>query len=339
MKIRNNEHGSALLMVLLLVVVFTILGMGLLSMNISATKQFNKKGEQVQARHLAEMGVLHYKAEVKKMIENQNVIIKGLNNSSISQEQLEGKINLQKHIFCSDLVEQSMIKENQYVVSLAKTPNCLESNKVNLVVISIGKPGSIGEARIEAKLTLTMPSTPFEVIGGGDGGGQGDNEATPETPSPGKVDNFYVERGTNQSIVGDLTIMKKLTSKPGKHATNIHFQNNLYIDGQIEINNHACIFVGEDFSLNKIANWGPSVNIFIYGNAYLPSGFNVIKKIFVDGDVYIGGKKLDNREQYTFVPNKFPGCGQSGTGNMPSNPSELIVPEWEIYDDIEATYH
>ena len=48
-------------MVLLLVVVFTILGMGLLSINISSTKQFNKKEEQVQARHLAEMGILHYK--------------------------------------------------------------------------------------------------------------------------------------------------------------------------------------------------------------------------------------------------------------------------------------
>ena len=58
-------------MVLLLVVVFTILGMGLFSMNISSTKQFNKKEEQVQARHLAEMGILHYKAKVQEMLNHK----------------------------------------------------------------------------------------------------------------------------------------------------------------------------------------------------------------------------------------------------------------------------
>ncbi len=339
MKITNNERGSALLLVLLLLLVFSILGVGLLSMNISAAKQLNKKEEQVQARHLAEMGVLHYKAEVKKMIENHNVIIKGFNNSSISKEQLEEKISLQKNIFCSNLVKKSMIKEDEYKVSLAETPNCLDSGEINLLAISIGKPGSIGEAKIEAKLTFTIPSTPIEVIGGGDGGNQGGIGVTPETPSPGKVDNFQIERGTNPSIAGDITIMKKLTSKPGNHDTNIYFRNNLYIDGEIQINNHACIIVGEDFSLNKVSKWGPKVNIFIYGNAYLPSGFNVIKKIFVDGDVYIGGKKLGNREQYSFVPKEFPACGLPGTGNPPSNPSELKVIEWDIYDDIEATYH
>ena len=70
MKIRYNERGGALLVVLLLVVVFKVVGMGLLTMNISAAKQFNKKEEQVQARHLAEMGVLHYKAEVKQTVDD-----------------------------------------------------------------------------------------------------------------------------------------------------------------------------------------------------------------------------------------------------------------------------
>lgn len=76
MRYKNNERGGALIMVLLLVLVFTILGMGLLTMNISAAKQFNKKEEQVQARHLAEMGILYYKAgidEAVKVYSNQPV--------------------------------------------------------------------------------------------------------------------------------------------------------------------------------------------------------------------------------------------------------------------------
>ena len=46
-KLKRNEHGNALLMVLMVVVVFTILGAGLLTMNVSASKQFDKKEEQV----------------------------------------------------------------------------------------------------------------------------------------------------------------------------------------------------------------------------------------------------------------------------------------------------
>ena len=72
MNLKHNERGSALLMVLMIVVIFTVLGLGLLSMNISASKQFSMKEEQVQARHLAEMGILHYKAEIDKAVKNYN---------------------------------------------------------------------------------------------------------------------------------------------------------------------------------------------------------------------------------------------------------------------------
>ena len=64
----GNERGSALLIVLMLVVIFTVLGLGLLTMNISASKQFSKKEEQVQARHMAEMGLLHYKKEINNEV-------------------------------------------------------------------------------------------------------------------------------------------------------------------------------------------------------------------------------------------------------------------------------
>ena len=64
----KGEMGNALLLVLMVIVIFSVVGIGLITMNFSATKQFSKKEEQVQARHQAEMGVLHYKAEIDKAV-------------------------------------------------------------------------------------------------------------------------------------------------------------------------------------------------------------------------------------------------------------------------------
>lgn len=80
MTVVNNERGGALLMVLMLVVVLTVLGMGLMSMNISASKQFDKKEKQVQARHQAEMGLLHYKSNIKEEVKKYS-FVKGRNET------------------------------------------------------------------------------------------------------------------------------------------------------------------------------------------------------------------------------------------------------------------
>ena len=66
--LKDNEKGSTLVMVLLIAVVITILGAALFTMNMSASKQFTNKEEQVQARHLAEMGVMHYQAKISDIV-------------------------------------------------------------------------------------------------------------------------------------------------------------------------------------------------------------------------------------------------------------------------------
>ncbi len=92
MVISKNERGGALLLVLMLVVIFSVLGMGVLMLNISASKQLSKKEEQIQARHLAEMGIMHYKAEVEKIV--TQVV---LNNDS-NIDNLRAKIEVIKEI-------------------------------------------------------------------------------------------------------------------------------------------------------------------------------------------------------------------------------------------------
>jgi type II secretory pathway component PulK len=62
----KNQKGYVLLIVLMLIMVFTVLGLSLLTLNITSAKQFNNKEKIVQARHTAEMGALHYKAHIAK---------------------------------------------------------------------------------------------------------------------------------------------------------------------------------------------------------------------------------------------------------------------------------
>lgn len=61
MKKVKNEKGMALVTVLLMITVFTILGMAVISLSISNTKQVTKTDGEMQAVDLAEMGVIYYK--------------------------------------------------------------------------------------------------------------------------------------------------------------------------------------------------------------------------------------------------------------------------------------
>ncbi len=61
MKNIKNENGMALVTVLLMITVFSILGMAVISLSISNTKQVTKTEEEMQAVDLAEMGVIYYK--------------------------------------------------------------------------------------------------------------------------------------------------------------------------------------------------------------------------------------------------------------------------------------
>ena len=61
MKNFKNENGMALVTVLLMITVFSILGMAVISLSISNTKQVAKTEQEMQAVDLAEMGVVYYK--------------------------------------------------------------------------------------------------------------------------------------------------------------------------------------------------------------------------------------------------------------------------------------
>ena len=75
----KNENGSSLLIVLMTMTVFSVVGLGLLGLNINSAKQTSVSGGNMQATNLAEMGTLHLEQEIYKLLgENNNVSLEQL---------------------------------------------------------------------------------------------------------------------------------------------------------------------------------------------------------------------------------------------------------------------
>lgn len=106
MKNLKNEHGIALVIVLLMITVFSIIGMAIISLSISNTKQVQTTKQEMQAVDLAEMGVIYYKnafiqnasAELQSAITNSITEIQSLNNQSNNQHIPVNKDNILKYL-------------------------------------------------------------------------------------------------------------------------------------------------------------------------------------------------------------------------------------------------
>lgn len=301
MKLLNNERGGALLMVLLIVLVFSILGMSLLAMNISAAKQFNKKEETVQARHQAEMGVLHYKAEIEKHV------------AAANGENLDNLL--------ADIGGIKEIKEGNYNVKWSSYEYDDKKEVLKINIISKGKSkSSLTEKEIEAKIVIENPG----VKGGEHVPPQGNDVET-------KKDNFIIPKGGYYPNKENLHLKGNLDAVNGNKDTNMTIINDLYIEGNIEINNHSCMVVGGDLTVlgSLPKNMSGKVYIVVNGNAYFNDGPGKINNagIFVRGDVT--GNNLGDLNQYSTLPpkNSCPNIVEPKPGNWFVHPN--VYPEYK----------
>lgn len=269
MRHNKNELGGALVMVLLLVLVFTILGMGLLTMNISAAKQFNKKEKQVQARHLAEMGVLHYQAIVKKEVENS------VANNDFDINNLQNRIS-----------GFSNLKGDNYNVRGINSVYNVINKELSLEITSEGNSGSTMK-EINATIIVEVPLE--NKIG--DGG----NNAPPKPPSGDvqvKNGDFTIMNGPTEQYGGSLHVKGNLKVEPGNGA-NVIIHKDLFVEKKIDIPNHACMVVKGDFTvLSNIETLKAHTYIVVYGDAYINNDPEINNKagFYVHGKVTVGSK-------------------------------------------------
>jgi hypothetical protein len=83
----KTENGSSLLMVLLIVTIFSILGLSLIGINLNTSKQVARTGNDLRATNLAEMGVVHIKEEFHGIIKGHKIqTLSGLLNQLLGIE-------------------------------------------------------------------------------------------------------------------------------------------------------------------------------------------------------------------------------------------------------------
>lgn len=286
MKLKNNENGYALLMVIILVLLFTTLGMGLLVMNINASKQFNLKEDQVQARHQAEMGVLHYKAILEDKVKSSSTL-------SLSCNDLEGLLGSQKKLATTN-----------YTVIPVNTSGlfCKVKDNGKLLEIKIKSTGFIDD-KTKKNVEATFYAT-----------NQGLSSTAP--PTGGIIMPPKVPNSSDTEILNNLEIRKETIEKQGNLIINnklyfgvgyqglLKIKKDLYVSGTLDIGNQACIATGSNFTVKDSINFGNSKTSLLVGkDAYFPSVITNWKKTQVK--VYISGN--------LFLPKSY---SITGNGNI-----------------------
>lgn len=166
-----NEKGAAMATVLLIALLFVTLGLILMSMNLASAKQFTKKEQTIQARHLAEMGITDFKTRVEDVVEYHNensdsylVYDKGSLNLAASRQKYRNQL-------CTKLsqIGKTEMENNSETGTYSFKPEqeqqCGE-NKITLQVISKGETGQTAK-EIKATLIVAPPSPETEDTAGG----------------------------------------------------------------------------------------------------------------------------------------------------------------------------
>lgn len=356
MKTFKNEEGYALLMVLMLIILFTVLGMGLMATNMNSAAQFNTKEEQVQARHQAEMGVLHYSAMLKdKIISSSTTPLK-----------------------CNDidalLGASNKMSVGNYTIEPANGTtgiSCKEMESSKLMEITIKSTGKInGDTIKEVEATFYAANKGAVSTSPPAGGGAVSPPVIPTSPDT-EVKTILAMQKDYENFTGNLIIKDRLDIGGGNSDILIT-QKDLYISGNINIQNHACISSGGNFTALKPFNWGNSktsllvrkdaylpaaignwqknqVNVYIFGDLYLPKTYNYPVNKQDDRNLYVGGMvyQMDSQNKYAAIANPFKVLkgSQTSAANklacaVPAAKDEpLGTPNWVLQDEKIVNYN
>lgn len=358
MKTFKNEKGYALLMVLMLILLFTVLGMGLMATNMNSAKQFSTKENQVQARHQAEMGVLHYGVLLEDKIKNSTAV-------ALDCKEIDKLLGTSKKIAA-----------NNYIVGPPNNSetSCkpLENGKLlEIKIKSIGIINDETEKEVEATFYAANKG------GGSASPPAGEVIGPPPVPSSTEteVKTILSMKKETKVVPGNLVINNLLDIDGGK-SDSLKVMKDLYIAGFIDIQNHACIASGGNFTALNSFNWGSSnsdllvrkdaylpskigvwhknqVNVYIFGNLYLPLSYDYSIKKEDDRNLYVGGKvyQLKNftngekkyleiknpfktlQSKQISVANKLPCSVEAATEISPG------LPNWVLEDEKIVDYH
>lgn len=357
MKTVKNEKGYALLMVLMLIILFTVLGMGLMATNMNSAKQFTMKESQVQARHYAEMGLLHYQVLIDDVIKEYKF--------TATKEKADLAMSNSRVELCNKIrgignVEKTHVK-GSYQVPPVELTGCLSTDKgeINVTMKSTGKVDTGKTKLVEGKMVVAPPvilaSETNPVTGPPIPAKPVNNTGLPTITTPpntGEVKSFVeidgpfvISRASyhfESFVINSSPTVDALTVGGGKNDESLKVEKDLYIGGGVQSQNHICIYVQGNLTILGNIDLGPHSLILVYGDAYFRGTvkYNLSNsKIHVIGDTYVGtSKTLTNAyKTYSGYTNN---CLKDI--NWP-DPVEVAQTgkeyKWDLDESINAIYH
>ncbi|RFU71568.1 hypothetical protein D0469_00195 [Peribacillus saganii] len=236
--IKKNEKGITLVSVLLMITVFTIIGMTLLGLIITNTKQVEKTESEIRTLDIAEMGFKYYVTEFNEFYDRKLQTIRKIIQSEIAEDYKNKELKaadvyekmvadlLIRAIKTSPLVpsapgtivyNKTVDQERNFTVTIADITNNLKcitcsttapGEKIELTFKSVGTFGNYPKKSITSALTLNIGAIKMST-----GGGGGAYETIIPRPSSLPLCNIQTFGSTSCSYKGDVQINHPLGIK------------------------------------------------------------------------------------------------------------------------------
>lgn len=300
MTMLNSEKGGALPLVLLILVVFTVLGLTMISMNLSSAKQLNKKEENTQARHLAEMGVVHYRTLIDQKVLSYN------SNPTNYLVYVNGKLDSKQSFIkyrngLESILNVDLREINTELGKYKIVDNKVQSfeNKIELAFTSIGYVNSGLAKEINATLTISP------ITNESNSDINSETELLPQKPLPPEnmtsvftlddiknLNSVSVKQASTTknpfttsafvNIENNINLPKKSIwtfnnhllingslsmETSGNNFSTFSVNQDLFISGDLNTVNHNLIQVGGNLSIKGNAKFGTKTELYVNGNA------------------------------------------------------------------------
>jgi hypothetical protein len=323
----KNEQGSVLLVVLLMMTVFSIIGITLVGMAANNSKQIAHTGSEIKATNLAEMGVTHMKKQAasllamnsKKSLEHTVEILN--NELRTFDNSFNLKLNQSYPMYrIDDITVSPLISEDQESISISFT--------------SIGIAEDQQESRISGKM----------IISRGFLTGEFPQPTAEMQPSDLEESDKYTHEFTNS-----ILFPRKFTVRPN---TSLSFTKDAYFQNGLDTESNTHLEIGRDLYLKEESSIKNNSDVWVKGNAHIES-LSVKQNnpergnqglICIEGTLYLYGD-----EENISVKTPNPSCAQIIDSKHESgifalevvNVSETPEPyaSWDVNDLLlEASY-
>lgn len=283
----NNEKGSALLMVLLTMTIFTIVGVSLITMNLNSSAQVQRTGNSIQATNLAEMGSEHLKKEAIRIIEQEK-------QASLQETKTALEANLPANIKFPAVV--GLANPYYEIKNVNVTTEVVEHERIH-----------IWRTTMEERVKVTFTSYGFSEDG-------------KESIIDGEMTAFRLSELNKFPSLLDLVV--SIVKAPFQILKGTYSYNDIaYFENGLEVESNSIITFYKDLYLRGAATINSNADLLVKGNAHLEVAsvktndpkIGNLGLVCVEGTVYLYG---DNPPD---VVKDFPSCQEISNRTPPVN--------------------